>query len=59
MCDKRRAGPGGAGRGQAGPGGARRGQAEVHNQKQEPHTKMWGKINRNPRFLAVSGDGET
>jgi len=20
-----------------------RGQAEVHNQKQEPHTKMWGK----------------
>ena len=20
----------------------RRGQAEVHNQKQEPHTKMWG-----------------
>ena len=30
-------------RGQAGPGGARRGRAEVHNQKQEPHTKMWGK----------------
>ena len=29
----------------AGRGGAR--QAEVHNQKQQPHTKMWGTRCRN------------
>ena len=35
-----------AGGGRAG----RSGQAEVHNQKQEPHTKMWGK-------MALAGTG--
>ena len=28
---------------QAAAGGRRRKQAGVHNQKQEPHTKMWGR----------------
>jgi len=30
--------------------GGRRRQAGVHNQKQEPHTKMWGKSKSIPLF---------
>ena len=33
-------------------GGRRRRQAGVQNQKQEPHTKMWGKIEQNRKFAS-------
>ena len=37
-------------------GGGRGRRAEVHNQKQEPHTMMWGKRAKKYPFLAHSNE---
>ena len=44
--------------GSEGGGGRRRRQAGVHNQKQEPHTKMWGKHKISKTRLSVRGGNQ-